>query len=209
MSSHLDRIIHNAFLPLSFDTISQVYGQGALADYTSTDIIHGDIMPANIVVFKEADEMLIAKLAGFGYSVLSKGCEFVYLPESRPFNAPEYHNRGFQFDDARKQDIFSLGMSCLWILFHGVLWETARNTNEFIGTSIRATQDPWGYDLLEKFKQDQTLVNLARRLVDQESRLSEQKKVSLSRFLELTLAHDPQERELDMAELAKLLGQGE
>jgi hypothetical protein len=100
-------------------------------------------------------------------------------------------------------------MSCFWILFHGVLLKTAGNTNEFIGTSIHATQDPWGHNLLENLKQDQSLVNLARRLVDQESRLSGQRKVDLCRFLELTLAHDPQGRELDMAELVELLRHGE
>lgn len=209
MLSHRDCIVYNAFLPLSFDTASQACGKGALADYISIGIIHGDIKPANILVFKEADETLIAKLADCGYSVYAKGCEFIHLPKSRPFNAPEYHYRGFQFDDARKQDIFSLGMSCFWILFHDVLWEAAGNTNEFIGTSTHATQDPWSHDLLETLKQDQKLVNLARRLVDQESRLSGQRKANLSRFLELTLAHSPQERELDMAELVELLRHGE
>ena len=169
-------------------------------------IIHGDIKPANILIFKEKDGTFIAKLSDCGYSVPVKGSEIIKLPRSIPFSAPEYHHRGFQFDDAQRQDIFCLGMTCLWILFHDVYLETAEATYGNKGTFPRPKVDPWGHGLLEELKYDQTLGHFAHRLVDNTPTLSTQQKVSLARFLGSALAQDPQERRLDIDVLADLLG---
>jgi serine/threonine protein kinase len=200
------RVVYDPFLPLSPDFQSLTCDiEIALSDVICVGIIHGDVKPANFLAFRE-DQSFVAKLADFGYSAHFKGSEFIRLAESRPFNAPEYQHGGFQFDGARKRDIFSLGMSCLWILFHDVLQETVGSANQFHVISRDTLQDPWKYGLLGQLKQEKALEAFGRLLVHQDPNLSGRQKVALNRFLELALAHDPQKRELNMAMLVELLG---
>lgn len=63
---------------------------------------------------------LTAKLADFGYSrwLVPNAGLLIYLPSSKPWTAPEYHHRGFDFVAATKTDIFSFGVCVLWLLFY-------------------------------------------------------------------------------------------
>src|ERR1700712_3072511 len=92
-------------------------------------MVHGDIKPNNVLLFQQeawkyGEEMVYAKLADFGYAGWSSDPSKqtpIYLPRSRPWEAPEYHHRGFSIQQAKQLDIFSLGLSCLWFLFHDKL----------------------------------------------------------------------------------------
>ena len=59
-------------------------------------VIHGDIKPQNVLVFKDAiTKEITVKVADFGYSTLTAGeSERVLLPKSRPWNAPEHRYGG-------------------------------------------------------------------------------------------------------------------
>ena len=82
-----------------------------------TGIVHGDVKPENILIFKNREGRLIAKLADFGCSVLGTSRDqLVRLPKSEPWFAPEYHHRDFKLHMAQRMDIYSFGMLCLWIL---------------------------------------------------------------------------------------------
>ena len=73
-----------------------------------TGIVHGDVKPDNILIFKNREGRLIAKLADFGCSVLGTSRdELVRLPKSEPWFAPEYHNRGFELHKAQRSGILN------------------------------------------------------------------------------------------------------
>ena len=83
-----------------------------------TGIVHGDVKPENILIFRNREGKLIAKLADFGCSVLGTSSDqLVRLRKSEPWFALEYHHRDFKLHMARRMDIYSFGMLCLWILF--------------------------------------------------------------------------------------------
>ena len=84
-------------------------------------MIHGDIKPQNMLVFKDSTGKITVKVADFGYITIaaSEGGR-VFLPKSRPWNAPEHHFEGFTSFKARKTDAYSFGMLCLWVLFGSV-----------------------------------------------------------------------------------------
>jgi serine/threonine protein kinase len=81
------------------------------------DVIHGDIKPANILIFRNDLNRYVAKVADFGYSTVVMDDGLVYLPKSVPWNAPEHHGRDFTFQRALKCDTYSFGLVCLRILF--------------------------------------------------------------------------------------------
>ena len=67
-------------------------------------VVHGDIKPQNVLVFKDAiTRKITVKVADFGYSTLTVGeSGKVFLPKSRPWNAPEHHFGEFEAQEAKK-----------------------------------------------------------------------------------------------------------
>lgn len=57
-----------------------------------------------------------AELCDFGFSTIHATGKLIQLPCSWPWTAPEYHRRGFTLGDAKKTDIYSLGLVSLWML---------------------------------------------------------------------------------------------
>ena len=55
----------------------------------------------------------------------------VYLPKTSPWVlAPEWHHRGFTIDAAKKLDVFSFGMLCVWILFKKAILDRGINVEK-------------------------------------------------------------------------------
>ncbi len=80
-------------------------------------IIHGDINPRNVLVFKDKANFF-AKLSDFGYSALMGRDHTVDIAKTRPWHAPESeYTWSYNFDEAKKTDIYSFGILCFWILF--------------------------------------------------------------------------------------------
>lgn len=94
-----------------------------------TDVIHGDIKPDNILIFKDDHGRFIPKLADFGFSTLSmQEDDLILLPRSNPWDAPEWHHRGFKFSAAKKIDVYSFGALCLWLIFRHRFGETTTDS---------------------------------------------------------------------------------
>jgi len=123
-------------------------------------VIHGDIKPQNVLVYMDSTGKTIVKVADFGYSTLATGeAGRVLLPKSRPWNAPEHHFGQFTVAEARKTDIYSFGMLCLWILFGSV--GLAQTSEEFTFEASAGA-----FTSLEQLKDNDQLDCIANELLD-------------------------------------------
>jgi len=178
-------------------------------------VIHGDIKPQNVLVFKDDTGKTTVKVADFGYSTLVAGENFVigetpaagrksdgglaarvFLPKSRPWNAPEHHFGEFTAAEAKKADAYSFGMLCLWVLFGSV--RIADNDTEY-------TFDPptGPHSSLERLKYEGGVEDIAIESIKSIPGLDAECKICLKEFFSLTVALNPQKR---ASNLGKLLG---
>jgi hypothetical protein len=67
------------------------------------------------------EDRLVAKMMDFGYSTIGVD-EHIRLPISEPWQAPEWEKgRGWRKNEAKRMDVFSFGMVCVWLLFEPYL----------------------------------------------------------------------------------------
>jgi serine/threonine protein kinase len=120
-------------------------------------IIHGDIKPENVLIFKKHPDApdavnFTAKIIDFGYSTrYEDDDEYILMPRSRPWNAPE-HCFKCKPVEARKMDLYSFGMLCLWVMFEKHLsnpstlpWrarKVQRYLNQYRGRQRKRGEDP-------------------------------------------------------------------
>ena len=133
-------------------------------------VIHGDIKPQNVLVFKDpVTRKITVKVTDFGYSTLTVGeSGKVLLPKSRPWNAPEHHRGEFKTQEAKKTDVYSFGMLCLWVLFGNRLSDiqqtTADGVTGFISFDVPSSRSP--PTLLECLKDEDRLEYIANFLLE-------------------------------------------
>ena len=175
-------------------------------------VVHGDIKPQNVLVFKDATtKKITVKVADFGYSTLTVGeSGKVSLPKSRPWNAPEHHFGEFNPQEAKTTDIYSFGMLCLWLLFGTRLSDipqtTADGTTELISFNAPLHQF-CGPTLLEILKDEDRVEDIANHLVESMPGLNVEYRVRLKEFFSLTLPLDPGKRTCDLTRVIGLLCQ--
>jgi serine/threonine protein kinase len=141
------------------------------------------------------------KVADFGYSTLATGeAGRVLLPKSRPWNAPEHHFGEFTVAEARKTDIYSFGMLCLWILFGSV--GLAQTSEEFTFDASAGA-----FTSLEQLKDNDQLHRITNELIDSIPLvgLNAEIRISLKEFFHLTLSLNPEKRTSDVEKLVCLL----
>ena len=173
-------------------------------------VVHGDIKPQNVLVFKDAiTRKITAKVADFGYSTLTAGeSGKVLLPKSRPWNAPEHHFGEFKVQEAKKTDVYSFGMLCLWILFENRLSNlqqtTADGATGFISFDIPFFRGQ--PTLLECLKYEDRLEGIANHLLGSMDVDSEHT-IRLKEIFCLTLQHNPGKRTCNLETVIGLLSQ--
>ena len=174
-------------------------------------VVHGDIKPQNVLVFKDAaTRKTTVKVADFGYSTLTAGGSGpVLLPKSRPWSAPEYHQGEFEVNEAKKTDVYSFGMLCLWLLFGSRLSDVPQTTADGTTGSISFDSPPFlsRSTLLECLKDEGRLENIANHLVESIPGLNVEYKIRLKEFFSLTLPRNPENRTGDLARVIGLLSQ--
>lgn len=81
-------------------------------------VVHGDLKPDNCLVFQgDVVNKFVTKVSDFGFSsIWARPDDLIQVSKTEPWSAPEWHHRGFVFCEARKMDVYSFGLLCLWIM---------------------------------------------------------------------------------------------
>lgn len=154
---------------------------------TIVGIVHRDIKPANVLIFERGQGEYVAIMSDLGFSIqLESDSEFVMMPRSSPWDAPEWHHRGQSYPAIVKMDIYSVGAMCLWLLFEqeclskGISFETSRQEQ---------------YRHLQEVKNKDELSSIAIDLVHQCAVLSYDQVQGLTDLFKSCLASNPNTRE--------------
>ena len=173
-------------------------------------VVHGDIKPQNVLVFKDAiTGKITVKVADFGYSTLIVGeSGKVSLPKSRPWNAPEHHFGEFESQEAKQTDVYSFGMLCLWLLFGTRLSDIPQTAADGTAELISFNAHLLGCrTVLEDLKDEDRVEDIAHQLVESTPGLDIEYKIRLKEIFRLTLPLNPGKRTCDLARVIGLLGQ--
>ena len=109
------------------------------------------------------------------------------MPDSGVWTAPERHYRAFYPEKAKKMDIYSFGMLCVWLLCY--------NTESRPGRTFRKDSDGTN-------EEDKSFIS---ELVQCSENLEEEDRRKIQKFLCLSLATDPEERPSNFNELLPFL----
>lgn len=151
-------------------------------------MVHGDLKPDNVLIFKDAEGNFSAKVADFGYSTIfageTEGGELT-LPRSWPWTAPEIELCArVSIEQAKSADIFSYGMICFWLLCHGTLkqYEDDRGPDLHVLYELKR-QKILSSSACDEMRYGKVNIDVAQEL-------------SLNRFFDLSLSHDRERRRL-------------
>ena len=173
------------------------------------DGAHGDIKPQNVFVTRDAEGKITAKMADFGYSFLAnEGDEDVpFQPaESWPWNAPEHHHRKISIQQAQKQDVYSFGMLCFWVLFQAkITAKDPESASQIPHQHSANEQHLYSFRMLEEWKRKMRLQGVALEMTTQT--ISGKEGDILREFFRCSLAHEADKREKDFFRLEMLLNQ--
>jgi len=157
------------------------------------DIVHGDIKPRNILVFKDSTGAYIAKVIDFGYSSrFAHTGERARMPTSIPWTAPEQNNYAMPVSTAKKMDAYSFGMLCLWLLY----FSSEQDSGDYANSQ---------HSFFRALQRQGPALTLATRLIEEETRLEGDASNSLAELFRLTLDHNPLRRISDFSKFLDLL----
>ena len=147
-------------------------------------------------------------LADFGFSRFGGMDDLVKLARSEPWDAPEWHPREFKLKDAKKMDVYSFGLVCLWLFF-------GNNTLLDLGlplTTIKTAFMGGSLDAIARIqsrKNDNgSILEWALELLAKATDLDDEIRPRLERVFTLALAKDPHRRPSSMEALIEILFDG-
>lgn len=137
-----------------------------------------------MLIFDNEAGGYIARVADFGYSTQwALPNDLIQMPRSPPWDAPEWHHRGFTPAQAMKMDSYSFGMVVLWLLGYAALKDPVNSFERNLYVVSEAA-------------------DLARPLAES---IIEVHKLDLRQFFSATLTHDETNRSWDFEYLQELL----
>ncbi|KAL9100712.1 MAG: hypothetical protein Q9163_003938, partial [Psora crenata] len=175
----------------------------------SYNIIHGDVKPENVLIFKDHNGTFTARLIDFGYSTrYARDTDLHTMAATKPWNAPEhnrYHKLWTRFE-AKKMDYFSFGMLCLWVLFEKDLSASTLSFRKTVfrrGCEVSCSSPEQLKDILQDSKADGKLPLLAQELVDAEIGLKDNERTALKEFFISVLDERQDRRDIGAGNLLK------
>ncbi|KAM7186763.1 hypothetical protein V8F33_011606 [Rhypophila sp. PSN 637] len=165
-------------------------------------VVHADLKPANIIMCRakwpeepgDGDETL-PKISDLGASVMGADDDLHRLPRTLGWTAPEWHDRFFRMQNARRMDVFSFGLIVFWVL----AWDS-----KFASLAVEAEEaEMRRLTNLDSVK-DSLLIRHVQDMV-RAVPMSEEVHRNLTLFFEKSLAYDPQERASSAEEPLPLL----
>ncbi|KAH6846963.1 hypothetical protein B0I37DRAFT_134673 [Chaetomium sp. MPI-CAGE-AT-0009] len=166
-------------------TVGYMHGQ---------DVIHGDLKPSNILVFEnETGDGTIIKLNDFGCPTSGADTDIV-LPKSPGWHAPEVEKPGMCFNasQAKKADVFSLGLIGLWLA-----------ESLLLQVQPKPTYTSW-VEKVNALRRIDSFTGHCGHVLSQAQGLRSDEAQRLSQFFELSLAFAPDNR-AGAGELLKIL----
>jgi len=139
------------------------------------DIIHGDIKPHNVLIFRDGDGF-ISKLADFGYSHrYANPTDSYCLPLSKPWQAPEVDgsDKEFSLPQAKAADIYSYALLCAWVLYKVQFLDRSIDEKPLIHLESSNREESKWIERLEILKSDQKLEQVVLACVDHDTGLEE------------------------------------
>ncbi|KAI1130599.1 kinase-like domain-containing protein [Nemania abortiva] len=178
----------------------------AISHMQSNRVIHGDIKPQNVLIFKDSQSgFFSAKVADFGFSTsYDEDNSRIILVGTQLWRAPEARDYpDFTPSQAIKTDVFSFGMLCLWFMFEkhfsGILPlpQTLQLDREF----WKNGGEHQSLQLLWDLKLEGSLTQYAAELVSAQADLSAKSKQSVQNFFTGSLEPNPQLRECNIEDV--------
>ena len=149
----------------------------------------------------------MVKLADLGdASICHNDKTLALLPKSKPWNAPEYHHRGFPFDSAVKMDVYSFGLFCLWVLFGNDLSLPVVGLNRYREDDCVTDGLPSTVATLAILKRTNGLQTAAQIAVYKTKEIGHEEQLDLIKLFALTLAEASTARTSDFQLILRLLG---
>lgn len=173
-------------------------------------MIHGDLKPQNVLVFRTATGGITTKVTDFGYSALwESSTRSVHLPKSRPWNAPELDSQNnFTLSEAKKIDAYSFGMLCFWLLVgHSILDTPIDIEGRLESVSFDLPSVRGKLSLLEELKHRGKMEEVAYQLARKISSLEAEYESRLKPLFGLTITGNIKRRTSDFGELMVLFDQ--
>ncbi|KAI9781722.1 MAG: hypothetical protein M1839_005715 [Geoglossum umbratile] len=153
------------------------------------DIVHGDIKPANVLIFPHPQRRYIAKLADFGYCSVESPEVVCASSGTWPWTAPEWKEE-MPRALVKKTDLYPFGL---------VMWQVLLGGGVDVFDYLReAEQGPnEEEDVIESLKHEDRVVEKAREwTVEQACGWDEDRVFFIMELFEATLPKDPEERSL-------------
>ncbi|KAK4218910.1 hypothetical protein QBC37DRAFT_164682 [Rhypophila decipiens] len=195
---------HNKQDPLSVQQKLELCAyicMGLSALHTS-GVVHADLKPANIIMCRakwpeepgDGDETL-PKISDLGASVMGADDDLHRLPRTLGWTAPEWHDRFFRMQNARRMDVFSFGLIVFWVL----AWDST-----FASVAVEAEEAEMRRLTDLDFVKGGLLMPHVQDML-RAIPLREEVHRNLTILFQKSLADDPQERASSADELLPLL----
>ncbi len=168
-------------------------------------VVHLDINPRNVLFWFEAHGRHGGiVLADFGFSRYGATDDFVRLPRSEPWDPPEWNEREFTLEAAKKTDIYAFGLICFWLFFR---YDTLADLG-FPDMTVQEAFVCGCHDVITaiqaKKKSKVAILEWALDLLAAKKGLNDVVQSRMKELFTLTLVRDPAKRAASMESLAAI-----
>ncbi|GAB1317155.1 Tetratricopeptide-like helical [Madurella fahalii] len=174
----------------------------------SCNVVHGDIKPTNVLIWRqsEPEPSLAVAVADFGFSSFATSCdELVRVSRSQPWEAPEWHTGECTLYNAKKMDVYSFGLLCFWLFFKGETLTELGLPSATVDSAFLQS-NPSATDAVQSLKRDgNSMLRWSLTLLQKRQDTAPRTRGCLQQVFQLTLARDPEARDVSLENILSLL----